>query len=137
MDVAIFDVLNKMTNMSWFCENCIRCIPRVQKLLIRVGNVEAKYEDLEERVHKIEDEKISKDDVKTVVKEELLEQKEVEKRKLNVMCFNIPESKNESIPDRQNEDKNFLMKLFETKMNNPLDIEEITKRVRLGARKYD
>ena len=54
-----------------------------------MGNVEAIYEDLEARVHKIEDEKMSKDDVKTVVKEDLLEQKEVEKRKLNVMCYNV------------------------------------------------
>ena len=54
-----------------------------------MGNVEAIYEDFEVRVHKIEDEKMSKDDVKTVVKEDLLEQKEVEKRKLNVMCYNV------------------------------------------------
>ena len=98
-DPAIFGVLSQMKNLSWFCENCVNSFPGVHKLLIRVGNVEAKYENLEERMHKLEDEKISKDSVQAMVKEELSEQKEIEKRIMYVMCFNVPESKKENITE--------------------------------------
>ena len=47
-------------------------------------------------MHKLEDEKISQDSVQAMM-EEVSEQKEIEKRKLNFMCFNVPESKKESI----------------------------------------
>ena len=34
--------------------------------------------------------------------------RKIESRKLNVMCFNIPESKRSDVKERQNEDKDFL-----------------------------
>ena len=40
--------------------------------------------------------------LKKLIKEELAEEKEIESRKLNVMCFNIPESKRSDVKDRQN-----------------------------------
>ena len=68
--------------LPWCCDNYVNSIPCLHKLLIRVRNVEAKYENLEERVHPLEVEKISKDSAKAMVKGELSEQK-----RLNVMSF--------------------------------------------------
>ena len=42
-----------------------------------------------------------------MIKEEIVEEKEIQNRKLNVMCFNIPESKRSDVKERQNEDKDF------------------------------
>ena len=49
--------------------------------------------------------------LKKLTKEEIAEEKEIESRKLNVMCFNIPEIKS------KNEDKDFLINLLDTKLN--------------------
>ena len=57
--------------------------------------------------------------LKQLTKEEIAEEKEIESRKLNVMCFNIPESK------RQNEDTEFLINLLDTKLNYSLGEEDI------------
>ena len=109
-----------MKTLSWCCDNYDNSIPCVQKLLIRVGNVEAKYEKMEERVQPLEVETIAKDSAQAMVKGELSEQK----RRLNVMSFKVPESKKESITGQQNEDKDFLMKLLDTKMNSPLENDQ-------------
>ena len=58
--------------------------------------------------------------LKKNIKEEIAEEKEVESRKLNVMCFNIPERKGSDIKERQNEDKDFLINLLDTKLNYSL-----------------
>ena len=50
------------------------------------------------------------------------------------MCFNIPESKRDDVKDRQNQDKDFLVSLFDTKLNCALGDEDIIKPVRLGKR---
>ena len=63
---------------------------------------------------------MASDKVKKNIKEEIAEEKEVESRKLNVMCFNIPERKGSDIKERQNEDKDFLINLLDTKLNYSL-----------------
>ena len=77
---------------------------------------------------------MTSDNVIKLIKEELAEEKEIESRKLNIMCFNIPESKRSDDKDRQNEDKDFLVNLMDTKLNYFLGDEDIIKPVRLGKR---
>ena len=57
-----------------------------------------------------------------------------ESRKLNFMCFNNPERKKSDVKERQNEDKDFLINLIDTKLNYSLEDEDIIKPVRLGKR---
>ena len=54
--------------------------------------------------------------------------------KLNFMCFNIPESKRSDVKERQNEDKDFLINLLDTKLNYSLGEEDIIKPVLLEKR---
>ena len=60
--------------------------------------------------------------------------KEIEGRRLNIVCFNIPESKQAEIQDRLNEDVDFLTNLFDIKLNFPVSGNDI-KPVMLRARK--
>ena len=114
LDKARFDAISTNHGTSWFCELC-QTLPGVKKLLVRIGNIEARQDELEDRVQKIEKDIVTSDNVKN-----LSEVKEVESRKLNVMCFNIPESKRSDFKDRQNEDKDFLVNLMDTKLNYSL-----------------
>ena len=101
---------------------------------MRIGNIEARQDELENRVQKIEKDSVTSENVKILIKEELAEEKEIASRKLNVMCFNIPEKKRSDVKERQNEDKDFLVHLFDTKLSFALGDEDIIKPVRLGKR---
>ena len=50
------------------------------------------------------------------------------------MCFTIPESKRYDVKERQNEDKDFLINLLDTKLSYSLGEEDMIKPVRLGKR---
>ena len=62
------------------------------------------------------------------------EMREIEGRRLNLMVFNLPESKMEDVKDRQLEDAEFVQNLFEQKMNLDLADLEMVKPVRVGRR---
>ena len=68
-----------------------------------------------------------------MIKEEIAEEKEIEGRKLNALCFNIPESKRSDVKVRQNEDI-FFINLLDTKLSYSLREEDIIKPVQLGKR---
>ena len=60
-------------------------------------------ESLKDRVETIESrETVTDDKIKHLVNKELAEHREVEARRLNLICLNLPESKNE---DSQKNDK--------------------------------
>ena len=127
-----FEVLNSCASASWYCNHCIHAIPGVQKLLVRLGNVETNVESLKDRVETLENrETVTNENIKTVVSEQLAEQKEIEARRLNLVCLNLPESKKEDSIERQREDHDFFMNFLENHMD--LDIE-VNKLVRLGKR---
>ena len=103
-------------------------VPGVQKLLIRVDNVEEKCEALNKRVESLENKSfVSPDTVKDLVSEEVAELKKNESRKLNLICLNLPESKRTDTGERQQEDLEFLNNLLENKMNLEPDIITVNK----------
>ena len=100
-----------------------------------MGNVETNVESLSERVETLENrDLVSNDKIKDLVGEEIAELKEVEARRLNLVCLNMPESKKEDTVERQHEDRDFLMNILENKMNLDIGDIQVTKLVRLGRR---
>ena len=82
-----FEALTACINASWYCSHCVHAEPGVQKLLIRVGNVEERCGSLDKRVETLESKAfVSSDSVKQLVNE----LKEIESRKLNTICLNLP-----------------------------------------------
>ena len=107
----------------------------MQKLLIRLGNVEAQCESLNTRLMSFENkELVSPEQVKTLIHDEVAELREVEGRRLSLICLNLPESKKDDPVTRQQEDFEFLVNLFETKMNLDVGVMKVSKLVRLGWR---
>ena len=77
-------------------------------VLIRLGNVEAKCQSLDERVTKLEANEIaSVEQIRKLALEEYTDMKEIESRKLNLMVFNMPESKKEDIKRGKVRTQNF------------------------------
>ena len=74
---------------------------RVQRLLVRMGNVETDVESLKEMVETLENrELVSNDQIKGLVNEKLAERKEVEARLLNLVCLNLQYSPSVFSPAR-------------------------------------
>ena len=85
-------------------------------MLVRLGNVETQCQSLDERVTKIEATEGASDEIiKKLAREEMEEMREIEDRRLNLMVFNLPESKMEDVKDRKLGDAEFLQNLFEQK----------------------
>ena len=70
--------------------------------------------------------------VKSIIQEEVAEMKEIEGRRLNMICLNLPESKKTDLSERKQEDNELLINLLQNRME--VDTDEITvdKLVRLG-----
>ena len=100
-----------------------------------MGNVETNVEFLSERVETLKNrDLVSNDKIKDLVGEEIAEIKEVEARRLNLVCLNMPESKKEDAVERQHEDRDFLVNILENKMNLDEGVIQVSKLVRLGRR---
>ena len=70
----VFEALTTIKNASWYCNHCVHAVPGVQKLLIRVCNVEEKCEALNKRMESLENKScVSPDTVKDLVSEEVAE----------------------------------------------------------------
>ena len=81
-----FDVLYICESAAWYCCHCTYAVPGVQKVLIRLGNVEQHCEFLDKRVESLESiEHVSANKVKELVHEEMSETREIESRRLNLM----------------------------------------------------
>ena len=130
-----FEAFSNCESVSWYCTHCVHAVPGVQKLLIRVGNVEEKCESLSRTVESLENKaSVTPDLVKDLVSEEVAELKEIENRKLNLICLNLSESEKTDIHDRHQEDLDFLNFVLENKMDLDIDTISINKLVRLGRR---
>ena len=66
--------------------------------------------------------------------EELAEHREVEARRLNLICLNLPESKKEDSKERQEEDHDLLINVLENQMELDMEVINVTKLVRLGKK---
>ena len=83
-------------NVMWFCDYCCTAFPGVKKVMVQIGLLEDKYTNLEKRVDKLEENSQNEDKIKEFCRKELFEQQEIEKRKLKLVVFNVPESEEQS-----------------------------------------
>ena len=102
--------------MMWFCVHCRISNPGVKKMLIRVTKLEENQSSVLERLGNLEQQSEGTDDkIKGVV----IEQREIDNRKLNIMCFGLKESTEENAIIR-NDDKKAKNHII----NNVLEISE-------------
>lgn len=122
----------------WFCNYCCTAFPGVKKVMVQFGSLEDRCSNLEKRVDKLEEcagNGKSNENNKEVCRQEMKEQNEIDKRKLNLMCFNLTESNEESVEERIAEDSDRIYNILEGPMKLSRDAVNIKTHVRLGIRK--
>ena len=124
-------------SLMWFCLSCLTAFPGVKKMMVRVTSLEDKYGKLEERVDKLEREPTAIDNIQEIVRQEVREMKDIEARKLQMVCFNLPESQSEDQENRIIEDKTNLKTVIDEDMHLQEKNIEVENLVRLGRRNVD
>lgn len=76
----------------WFCIHCRISNPGVKKMLVRVTKLEENQTNVLERLDNLEQQNSGLDEK---IRGAIYEQKEIDNRKLNVMCFGLAESTEE------------------------------------------
>ena len=61
--ISVNNAVNANQGISWFYESC-QTAPGVQKLLVRIGNIEARQDEIEDRIQKIEKNVVTSNNVK-------------------------------------------------------------------------
>lgn len=89
----------------WFCHHCRVSFPGVRKMVCRVTKIEEALDTVVKRLGELENNGI---DAK--IKDALHEQREIDSRKLNIMCFGLPEEdqrfSDQESPDQESQDQN-------------------------------
>ena len=89
----------------WFCHHCRVSFPGVRKIVCRVTKIEEALDTVVKRLEELENNGI---DAK--IKDALHEQREIDSRKLNIMCFGLPEEdqrfSDQESPDQESQDQN-------------------------------
>ncbi|XP_060573927.1 uncharacterized protein LOC132731720 [Ruditapes philippinarum] len=158
----IYSALNNSKNngVLWICKHCRISMPGFHKLSKRLSvleetslKVEKKHKDFELKIKSLED-KLSQvlekrpneviniqenvnggstGSISDVVNQVLNEQKDRESRRLNVICYGLPESVKESQEERKNDDNTRISSILSEIMN--LSEVSFSETVRLG--RYD
>ena len=92
-------------SLMWFCISCITTFPGVKKMMVKVTSLEEKYDKLDERVTKIEDQPNTVENIEEIVRQEVREIKDIEARRLHLVCFSLPESLNQDSEIRKMDDE--------------------------------
>ena len=122
----------------WFCYHCQTSFPGVRKMVCRVTKIEQKQVDLDEKQEAIGKRlyELENSGIDSKIREALLEQKERDIRKLNLMVFGLPESDQETPEHRNGEDYDKILNIASNVMEleNPR-IMFTARPIRIGVRK--
>ena len=101
-----YNILSKNTNINWVCQKCIdlksQPTDMTKQLLTMMNSMIDKLAKIEERMSNMESNNLKEDNLEDLVsakvQEAMEEAQEQQKRKLNLVLVNVPESSN---PDRE------------------------------------
>lgn len=137
--------------IMWFCKHCRISLPASKKLLQRLDDLESKQTNYEKQIKSLQKcieeksktpqsqvpndrsgntDKAESVNVASIISQVLEEQQEREKRKLNIVCFGLPESEETSPVTRREDDANRIQKIIDEVME--VDSTMTLQPIRLG-----
>ena len=103
-------------------------------MMIKVTSLEEKYDQLDERVTKIEEQPNTVENIEELVRQEVREIKDIEARKMHMVCFNLPESLHVDPDVRKMDDEENLKAIIDNDMKLSEKQIEVENLIRLGKR---
>ena len=113
MTAKTYDAICKSSQeegISWFCIHCRISFNGVTKITTKMNKIEQTQKEIMASVQQLQNKVsegsqasgVSKKEVEGMVREELEEQKRIEDRKFNIMCFGLEESTSINLEARKN-----------------------------------
>ena len=143
--VSDYKLLKDCECAKWHCKKCDLNYKETKRenifLKSELQRVKDENEILKQKLLALEEkidakQSFSKDDIEKIVEESIQEHAEKEKRKLNVMVFNLPEAQSEDWEVRQKYDNQTVSNIIEGGLGiTPVDT--IQQIVRVGKRTND
>lgn len=125
----VYQALNESPDsLMWFCTNCLTSFPGVKKIMIRMGSLEDKYDKLESRVESLEKQPNSVENVEDIVRQEVKELRDIDSRRLQMVCFNLTESESDESGQRREDDEIKLKDIIDNDMtlqDKNIDVENL------------
>lgn len=104
-------------NVIWYCNGCKKVIPGVRKVLNTVTLIHTMQESMNERLQKLEDkvqvQKPSDLSIECKLDQAMYDFKERDKRKNNVIIYNLPEPVTDDYEDRNEQEGAKISKICE------------------------
>ena len=131
----IYQVLTSSpSDIIWFCQHCLYAFLGIKKVTIKIGTIESKIDQIIERVQKLEQTPTPEKNIQDIVQNEVREIRDQENRKLNIVCFNLPESNENEATVRQHEDLLSTQNIIDKHMNLAGEKIKVKNPVRLGKK---
>lgn len=142
MTANTYDAICKSSQeegITWFYMHCRISFNGVTKITTKINKIEQTQKEIMASVqqlqNKVSEESqasgVSKKVVEDMVREEFEEQKRIEDRKLNIMCFGIEESKSINLEARKKEDDNIVNDMIHEVLGEEEDCN-FSKLIRIG-----
>ena len=128
---------NMEEGITWFCLHCRISFNGVSKITSKVSRLEQTQKEILASVQELkskvtEDSKgVSKKEVEEMVREEFVEQKRIEERKLNIMCFGIEESRSLNVESRRKDDETSVSYIIKEVLGSDEEFD-FSNLVRIG-----
>ena len=142
VSAELYRILQKYEEEKWFCK---KCHSEIKQLDGRIRDLQMENKDLKERVHSLEQkwelfkEELKEETVKCTMErvshemnKHMEELEERNKRKNNVVLYNVPESTKEDPKERQSDDMVRCCDLFEGSLR-VMDVK-MESTVRMGKK---
>ena len=121
-----YEALCKSQNegLSWFCVHCRISFSGVTKMTNKINQLEQTQKEIVVTVKELKekdsdsDKQISRQEIEDLVREEVKEQKRIDERKLNTMCFGLEESNQSSVENRRSDDEDRLLGIMKEVMGD-------------------
>lgn len=135
LKLSIFEEIGKLPNVLWTCNHCTIALPGLKNILNKLSSFESRFEKLEEQIQKSapsgpstvnreSEPRESEPNIREIIHNELQEEREIEKRKYNVLVHGLPESTKESMESKKDDDSNRIMSILNDELHTDVEIFE-------------
>ena len=132
MKTTLFNEIAKAqdSGVLWTCSHCRFALPGVKDLMARLASLESKVVDLQKSGTN-SGTNVDKESIREILREEKMEEEEINARKLNVIVYSLGESDSDVVETCKRHDVDKLSHILNDTLNLDVECERI---VRLGKR---
>lgn len=139
---SLFNEIGKESSILWTCIHCKKSLPGIMNLMSKVSSLESKLLEMERKFENLNGTGnmttttsvcTDKELIREVLREEKMEESELEARKLNIIVHSLKESDKQTLEQKKTEDYNIVMKILNDELSLDVDVDNVIRLGRLTS----